>query len=260
MISKISSARNEKIKNIVKLRGSSSERKKQGLFIVEGSREIELALKGGIEIINLFYCPYCGKREPAIDQEKIIEVSEKVLKKISYRENPDGLLAVAKIKEPKLENIKLSASPLLIILQAVEKPGNLGAILRTADAAGADAVIINNFKTDIYNPNVIRASQGTVFTVRTIVGAAAETQAFCRKNKIKVYAAALTAKLEYTKADYTASCAIVLGAEDKGLSQEWLKAADEKIKINMRGQIDSLNVSVSAAVILFEALRQREQL
>lgn len=260
MINKIISLQNEKIKNIVKLRGSSGERKKQGLFVIEGRREIDLALAGGVEIGSLFYCPDYVKRKAEAPAEKNIEVAKKVFAKISLRENPDGLLAVAKMRELKLENIKLSARPLLIILEAVEKPGNLGAILRTADAAGADAVIINDPQTDIYNPNVIRASQGTVFTVPVVISAAAAAAEFCRKNKIKIFAAAPGAELEYTEADYSSSCAIVLGAEDRGLSASWLKSADEKIKIQMRGKIDSLNVSVSAAVILFEALRQREKM
>lgn len=258
MTIKIESLENPKIKNIVKLRESSQERKEQGLFIIEGHREIGLAQKGGVEIENLIYCSDYIKRELAIDEEKIIEVSKKVFNKISFRENPDGFLAVAKIKEQNLENIKLSANSLLVVLEAVEKPGNLGAILRTADAAGADAVIINDPKTDIYNPNVIRASQGTVFTVATVFSSVGETIKFCEKNKIKILAATPEAKKEYAEVDYKLGCAIVVGAEDTGLSKDWLAAAEEKIKIKMRGKIDSLNVSVSTAIILFEALRQRD--
>ena len=253
----IESTQNETIKNIVKLRDSGRERKAQELFVIEGHREIVLAQKGGTEINNLFYCPEYIKKELALAEEKIIEVSKKVFDKISYRENPDGFLAVAKIKEVKLKNIKLSDNPLLIILEAVEKPGNLGAILRTADAAGADAVIINDPKTDIYNPNVIRASQGTVFTMPAVLNSIEETIKFCKTNNLKIFAATPEAKKEYAEVDYNAGCAIVMGAEDKGLSQAWLKAVDEKIKIKMRGKIDSLNVSVSTAIILFEALRQR---
>lgn len=258
MTIKIESLENPKIKNIVKLRESSQERKEQGLFIIEGHREIGLAQKGGVEIENLIYCADYIKRELAIDEEKIIEVTKKVFNKISYRENPDGFLAIAKIKKQNLENIKLSANPLIVILEAVEKPGNLGAILRTADAAGVDAVIINDPKTDIYNPNVIRASQGTVFTVATVLSSVGETIKFCEKNKINILAATPEAKKEYTEVDYKLGCAIVVGAEDKGLSKNWLAAAEEKIKIKMRGKIDSLNVSVSTAIILFEALRQRD--
>ncbi|MDD4901016.1 MAG: RNA methyltransferase [Patescibacteria group bacterium] len=255
---KIDSPQNPKIKNIIKLRESSRERKEQGLFLIEGHREISLALKASVEIENLIYCPEYIKRELAIDEEKIIEVSKKVFDKISYRENPDGFLAVAKIKEYQLENLQLSGKPLIVILEAVEKPGNLGAILRTADAAGADAVIINDLKADLYNPNVIRASQGAVFTVPAAVSSSAQTIKFCQKNQIKIFASTPAAVKEYTKVDYQSACAIVMGAEDQGLSEAWLKAADEKIKIKMRGKADSLNVSVSAAVILFEAVRQRD--
>ncbi|MDO8592185.1 MAG: RNA methyltransferase [bacterium] len=258
MFLKINSPQNEKIKNIAKLRESGRERKKHGLFVIEGEREINLAIAGGVEIESLFYCAGYGRQKLRLAEEKVFEVSEKVFSKISWRENPDGLLAVAEIKEQNLEDIKLGANPLLIVLEAVEKPGNLGAILRTADAAGADAVVINDPGTDLYNPNVIRASQGTAFTVQAVVSSISETIKFCQQNKIKIFTAAPAAKLEYVKADYGTPCAIVLGAEDKGLSHEWLKAADEKISIRMRGRIDSLNVSVSAAVILFEALRQRE--
>ena len=255
----ISSTQNEKIKNIVKLRETSRERKKQGRFVVEGAREINLAIAGGVEVENLYYCAAYGRNKPDMAEEKIIELAEKVFKKISYRENPDGLLAVAKIKELKLDDIKLRAKPLIIILEAVEKPGNLGAMLRTADAAGVDAVIINDVKSDIYNSNVIRASQGAVFSVPVAGASAAAALKFCKKNKIKICAAAPAGGLEYTKADYRGSSAILLGAEDKGLSEFWLKAADEQIKITMRGRADSLNVSASAAVILFEAVRQRNK-
>lgn len=258
MTLKIESLDNLKVKNITKLRESSQERKQQGLFLIEGHREIGLAQAGGVAIENLIYCPDYIKRELAIDEEKIIEVSKKVFDKISYRENPDGFLAVAKIREQRLKNLKLSRAPLMIVLEAVEKPGNLGAILRTADAAGADAVIINDAKIDIYNPNVIRASQGTVFTVPAILASAEETIKFFQKNKIKILASTPEAKKDYTGVDYSSSCAIIMGAEDKGLSKNWLAAAEEKILIKMRGKIDSLNVSVSTAIILFEALRQRE--
>jgi len=255
----IDSLQNEKIKNIVKLREAGRERKHRGLFLIEGRREINLALKGKIKIENIFFCPDYAKQKPEIDEEKLIEVSKKVFEKISYRENPDGFLAVAKFREEKLENLILNPKPLIIVLEAVEKPGNLGAILRTADAAGADAVIINDAKTDIYNPNVIRASQGTVFTVPTVLSSIAETVKFCKSKKIKILATTPDTKKEYTKIKYAEGSAIVMGAEDKGLSQAWLTSADEKIKIKMRGRIDSLNVSVSTAIILFEAIRQREK-
>lgn len=259
MTIKIDSLINPKIKNIVKLRDFSRERKDQGLFLIEGHREISLALRAGVEIVNLIYSPEYIKKELAIDEERIIEVSKKVFAKISYRENPDGFLAVAKSKELNLKEIKLSTKPLLVVLEAVEKPGNLGAILRTADAVGADAVIINDPKTDIYNPNIIRASQGAIFTVATALSSIDEIIKFCKDKDIKILATTPEKAEEYTKIDYKQGCVVVMGAEDKGLSSKWLKAADEKIKITMCGQIDSLNVSVSAAVILFEAVRQRNK-
>jgi RNA methyltransferase, TrmH family len=257
MAVKIESLDNPKIKNVVKLRESSRERKELGLFLIEGHREIKLAMENNIEIENLFYSPDYIKKELALEEEKIIEVSKKVFDKISYRENPDGFLAVAKSQEVKLENLKLGSAPLMIVLEAVEKPGNLGAILRTADAAGVDAVIINDPKTDIYNPNVIRASQGAVFSVPAILCSIEETVKFCKSNKIKILATTPVAKKIYTDVDYNISCAVVMGAEDKGLSEKWLASADEKIKITMHGKVDSLNVSVSTAIILSEALRQR---
>src|SRR3989338_1927132 len=204
----IESLENPKIKNIVKLRESSRQRQELALFLIEGYREIGLALRAGVQIENLFYSPGYIKRGPAIEEEKIIEVSKKVFSKISYREKPDGFLAVAKINDKKLADLKLSANPLLVVLEAVEKPGNLGAILRTADAAGADAVIINDAKTDIYNPNVIRASQGTVFTVTVVLSSVSETVKFCRSHKIKVLAAVMNAKKEYTAVDYKQNFAI----------------------------------------------------
>jgi len=254
----INSLQNQTIKNLARLKDSSRERAEQGLFLIEGHREISLAMKAGAEIVNLYYSQSYTKKELAIDEEKIVEVSKKVFEKISFRENPDGFLAVAKIKKLKLADLKLKLSPLLIILESVEKPGNLGAVLRTVDAAGGDAVIINDPKTDIYNPNVIRASQGAVFTVPTALSSVDETIEFCKINKIKILATAPEAEKEYTKVDYGESCALIFGAEDKGLSRKWLDLADEKIKIKMRGLADSLNVSVSAAIILFEAIRQRK--
>ncbi len=253
----ITSSQNKKIKNIVKLRETGRERKNQGLFLIEGRREIGLAEKGGIKIENIFYSPDYAKQKFEIGADKKIEVSKNVFDKISFRENPDGFLAVAKQNDKRLENIELSRKPLIIILESVEKPGNLGAILRTADAAGADAVIVNDLKTDIYNPNIIRASQGTVFTVPVILSSADETAEFCKNNKIKIFAAAPMAKKQYVEINYNRGCAVVMGSEDKGLSEKWLKLADESMKIKMNGKIDSLNVSVSAAIILFEILRQR---
>ena len=256
---KITSLQNPKIKQIVKLR-QYNERQNTGCFIIEGYRELGLALMSGIEIINLFLCSELIKNEKRIlgvDQEIITEVSEKVFSKLSCRENPDGFLAEAKMKEYKLAELQLSQNSLILILEAIEKPGNLGAILRSADAAGVDAIIVNNSKTDIYNPNVIRPSQGTLFTKQIVTACFSETLAWLKEKKIKIFATTSKATKIYSKVDFCQPSAIVMGAEDVGLGDNWLESADEKIKIPMKGKISSLNVSVSAAVIIFEALRQR---
>jgi TrmH family RNA methyltransferase len=219
-----------------------------------------VAIEADWEIKTLFYCPELAgaiNNFFGLTEDKIIEVPKKILGKISYKEKPDGFLAVALAKDKELEKVKLSQNPLVIILEAVEKPGNLGAIIRTAYAAGVDAIIINDSQTDIYNPNVIRASEGYVFKQNLVKASREETIGWLKKNKIKTFAAATDGSEEYTKTDLTGSTAVVLGSEADGLSQKWLGAADVRIKIPMRAGMDSLNVSVAAAVILFEAKRQR---
>ena len=256
----ITSLDNPRLKNILKLK-KASERKRQKRLIIEGWRELTLAANGGAKVEELFYCPDFAKNKILpIDLPKtaIFKLAKKAFAKISYRENPDGFLAIAKIENLLLENLQVGCNPLIIILAGVEKPGNLGAILRTADAAGLEAVIINDPKVDLYNPNVIRASQGTIFTVPTIFASASQTISWCRQHKIKIFSTTPKAKKLYTEINFKSASAIVLGSEDKGLSQRWLDLADEQIKIPMKGRIDSLNVSVAAAIILFEAVRQRE--
>lgn len=256
----ITSTQNPKIKQAVKLQ-DAKERRESGLILIEGRKEISLALKAEIEIETLFYCANLAGEENELllllDRKKVINVTPEVFKKIAYREHPDGFLAVAQAKEIKLEQVKLSKKPLVIILEAVEKPGNLGAILRSADAAKADAVIICDPKTDVFNPNVVRASLGTVFTNQVAVAGFKELQDWLKANNIKTFAATPHTKNIYTKVDYTGPSAILVGTEHEGLSEKWIEAADEKIKIPMKGQIDSLNASVSLAIVLFEAVRQR---
>jgi len=260
----ISSPSNPIIKDILRLK-KSGERKKQDLFIIDGWREIDLAVKSGWEIKTLFYCPELIKKNNGgagnvfnLEKEKIIEVSAAVFSKISYKEKPEGFLALAKAKKRSLSDIKLNQNSLLIILEQVEKPGNLGAILRTAYAAGVTAVIINDNQTDIYNPNVIRASEGQIFTQEVVSASVAETVGWLKDNKIISLAAATSGSKKYTEAILTGPVALVFGSEAEGLSPEWLRAADKLIKIPMKEGIDSLNVSVSVAIILFEALRQRD--
>lgn len=255
----ISSLQNPRIKNLRKLSEKSSERRQQGLFVIEGLREIRLAREAGIPFRTVFYCEKLT--DPAalslFDPECLLPVSAGVFERIAYRGNSDGLIVLAEYSPLSLTDLKLSANPFLIILEAVEKPGNLGAILRTADAAGADAVIICDPQTDTCNPNVIRSSLGSVFTTQVVAASTEETLACLKEKGIKSYAAALTASRYYHETDLTIPCAVVMGAEATGLSDKWLEGATAQIKIPMLGKIDSLNVSASCAIITFEAMRQR---
>jgi len=259
---KITSLQNPRIKNIAKL-SKAKERKAQGLFVLEGARELSLALSAGYKVETVYICPEIFAKSDyphvldTVEDSKKYEVSLPVFEKIAYREGSDGIIALMKPKQHNLAGLKLTGNPFLIILEAVEKPGNLGAILRTADAAQAEAVIICDPLTDLYNPNVIRSSVGCIFTVPTAICSSEEALYWLKENRIKSYAAELEASRWYHTADYTQASAIVMGTEADGLTSFWLENADERIKIPMRGKIDSLNVSVSTAVITFEAMRQR---
>jgi len=261
MIEKITSVQNPKIKNIVKLQQKSSERKKQNLVVIEGMREISLAIKSDIQLKTLFICPDIISYDDVVSElkfdEQSFEISKDIFEKLAYRDSTEGLIALAEPKQLKLENIELRENPLIIILESVEKPGNLGAILRTADAAKVDAVIICDPLTDIYNPNIIRSSVGCVFTNQVIACSAEESISWLKEKGIKSYAAALTANKYYHEKDFTQPTAIVMGTEAEGLTEKWLKGADEQIIIPMSGEIDSLNVSTSTAILVFEAMRQR---
>lgn len=262
-MSVINSLDNPIIKNIERLK-KSSVRNKQKVFLVDGVREISLALEAGLKLINLFYCPELSKKSEEfiklsakIRPEKIKEVKNSVFKKICYKENPDGFLAEFSSDFLKIEDIRLGKNPLIIILEKVEKPGNLGAILRTAYAAGIKFIILNDNQTDIYNPNVIRASEGYVFSEQIIKLSVDETILWLQKNKIRSFGTATIGKSVYIEANLAGAAAIVLGSEADGLSKKWLESADQLIKIPMVRGMDSLNVSVAAAVIMFESLRQR---
>ncbi len=255
----ITSTQNPRIKNIVKLQEKSSERRSQGLIVIEGLRELGMAVASGIHIQQLYYCKAIQTQVPDIAAGQSIEISKEVFDKIAYRENSDGVLAVAQPKNKSLDDLVLNAHPFIIILESVEKPGNLGAILRTADAAQVDALIICDPKTDLYNPNVIRSSIGCVFSNQIATTSNEDALAWLKKKKIRSYAAALTASNFYDELDLTEATAIVMGTEADGLSEFWLNAADLQIKIPMRGKIDSLNVSTATAVLVFEAMRQRKK-
>lgn len=254
----ISSLQNQKIKNVIRLSEKASERNKQQLFTIEGWREITIAASSGISFEQIYICNelFGNKDTSSIHCNNISLVTPDVFKKMAYREKSDGIIAVAKLTPSSLNHIKLSSNPLIIVIENVEKPGNLGAILRTADAANADAVIICDMHTDLYNPNVIRASIGTLFSVQIACSDNAAVLAWLKKNNIKPYAAALTANALYQNTNLAKPIAIVMGTEADGLSDFWLNNA-EQIKIPMKGKIDSLNVSTACAILTFEAMRQR---
>ena len=258
----ITSLQNPSIKNIVKL-SKSKERQQQQLFVIEGARELSLALQSDYVVDSVYVCREMFEKTKYpnvldwMEENRVFDITSAVFQKIAYRENSDGIVALAKPKSHTLEHIKLSKNPFVILLEAVEKPGNLGAIFRTADAAAVDAVIVCDPQTDLYNPNVVRSSVGGLFTVQTAACSSEDALAWLKANNITSYAAELQAAEFYQNIDFRTSSAIVLGTEAEGLSDFWLKNAKKRIKIPMRGKIDSLNVSVSAAVLTFEAMRQR---
>ena len=262
----ISSTQNLRIKQVVKLR-RRSYRDKQGLFIIEGCREIRLAINNQQMPVWLFFCEkffqHASEHEIIVKCQElgceIFKCSTHVFQKISYRARPEGVLAVALQVKTTFDNIKLSRHPLVIIAESIEKPGNLGTILRSADVAGVDAVIVCDQCTDIYNPNVIRASIGAIFAIPVIETSSVEALAWLRGYKIKILAATPHAQKEYTSADLRQGVGIVVGAEHAGLSNFWMSKADLQVKIPMRGQTDSLNVAATTTILLFEAVRQRTQ-
>lgn len=252
----ITSKTNPKIKNVVKLQ-KSSERREQNRIIIEGRREIERALACGFVIDTLFICNEIAKESINIKANVIEEVSLEVFEKIAYREGSDGLLAVAIPRYSNLKDFKPKKNPLIIVLETVEKPGNLGAVMRTADAAGVDAVIIADPRTDLFNPNAIRASIGTIFSVPLFACSSEECISWLRENDIKIYCTYLKASIDYLDADFRKGSAIVMGTESTGISDIWVEAADQNLIIPMNGIADSLNVSVTTAIVVFEAIRQR---
>jgi RNA methyltransferase, TrmH family len=257
---KITSTQNPKVKSLLSLE-KPRERRKQGLFIIEGLKEIRMALDAGYKIGNLFFCDDLISVDElsslGTEDKLMIPVAKDVFDKIAVRENSGGVLAVAEQKAHSLKQIQLSANPLLLVLESVEKPGNLGAILRTADAAGIDAVIICDPQTDFYNPNAIRSSIGCVFTTQIASATSEETIEWLNKNSISIYCTYLQAAQSYHLTDFTMPSAIVMGTESTGLSDLWVKKSTKNIIIPMQGMIDSMNVSTAAAVVVFEAKRQR---
>ncbi len=252
----IKSLNNPQIKNIVKLH-KTREQRKQSLILIEGEKEISLAiLNKNIFKNSIFY--YCSGfdrqnklKKIKYPKEQMVLLNKKVFQKISYRENPDGFFLVAERPNLKLEEIKLSKKALILVAESPEKPGNIGAMARLVDACGADALIITEAQSDIYNPNAIRASRGAIFNIQMCQTNNEYLLEWLNNNKIKIIATTPLAHKLYTECDYKKSSAILIGSEHNGLSEFWLKNAYQKIKIPMRGKIDSLNVSVSAGIILY---------
>ena len=255
---RITSLQNNSVKRVVALQQKSSERRKQHLFVVEGQREISHCLEAGYVVDTLFYCPELLSSDATFPAaENTVEVSRAVYEKIAYRGSTEGMIAEVRVRSLSLDDLNLGESPLIVVLESVEKPGNLGAVLRSADAAGADAVIICDPLTDLYNPNLIRSSIGAIFSVPCVACSSEECIEFLKSKGIRILTAQLQDSELYYETDMTCGTAIVMGTESTGLTDVWRRAADAHIRIPMLGQLDSLNVSVSAAILLFEAVRQR---
>ena len=259
---------NPKVKQLLALQQKSSERRKAGLFVVEGRQEVEHCLRAGYEVDTVFYCPEVagigsrtaednraqGERPPV----RWVEVSREVYEKVAYRGSTEGMIAEVRQRTLRLEDLKLGEQPLIVVLERVEKPGNLGAVLRSADAAGVDAVVVCDPLTDLYNPNLIRSSVGAAFTMPTVACGSEECVDFLKDRGIRILTAQLQDSHLYYDTDMTRGTAIVMGTEHDGLTDLWRRAADAHIRIPMSGRVDSLNVSVSAAILMFEAVRQRQ--
>jgi RNA methyltransferase, TrmH family len=261
-LKQITSIQNPFIKSLVLLQEKAKARKQTGTFLIEGKREIELALKGNYEIETILFLPEIISNNQIIEISNnqnidIIEISKEIYQKLAYRDTTEGVLAVAKLKSLALSDLKLSKNPLILVAESPEKPGNIGALLRTADAANLDAVIIANPKSDLYNPNVVRSSVGCLFTRQIATGTTSEIIVFLKSKKINFYCATLQNSTSYDTQDYTQPTALVVGTEATGLTEEWRTNCTQNIIIPMQGEIDSMNVSVAAAILIFEAKRQR---
>lgn len=263
-VEKITSLQNPRVKHLVRLR-DRRPRDEAGVFLVEGYREIRRALEKEVPLQELYFCPdwYLGENEPALIQEaagrgaKLIELTKEAFAKVAYRERPDGLLAVAPQWRRDLASINLKTDPFLLVVEAIEKPGNLGTILRSADAAGVDAVIVCDPVTDIFNPNVVRSSTGVLFSVPVVVTDSVTVRGWLREKCIRSVATTPSAKVLHTEEDLKGPLAIVMGSEQYGLSDYWLAESDARVRIPMAGQADSLNVAMATIITLFEAVRQR---
>lgn len=261
MIEKIASGQNPKIKQLLQLQQKSSERRRAGLFVVEGRRELMHCLSAGFEVDSVFWCPTIEvgtESLPALPESvRVFEVSKTVYEKIAYRGSTEGIVAEVRVRWLQLSDLLLPEQPLLVVLERVEKPGNLGAVLRSAEAAGVNAVIVCDPLTDLFNPNLIRSSVGGIFRVPCVACTSEECISYLKQHDVQILTAQLQDSRLYYEIDMRRSTAIVMGTEATGLTDQWRKAADAHIRIPMLGDIDSLNVSVSAAILMYEAIRQR---
>ena len=258
----ITSAQNPRIKELILLQEKSRARRENGLFVVEGRRELSHCLEAGFKPRSLFICPEILGRDACRELEQagcpIVEIPAFLYEKVAYRGRTEGVIGVMECHSHSLEDLHLKEDPLVIVLESVEKPGNLGAVLRSADAAGADAVIVCDPLTDLYNPNLIRSSIGGIFTVPVAAASSEEAIRWLKERGIRILTAQLQDSLPYYDTDMRQGTAIVMGTESTGLTPLWRQAADAHIMIPMLGRLDSLNVSVSAAILLYEAVRQRQ--
>jgi TrmH family RNA methyltransferase len=257
----ITSLQNPRVKRIVRLRDEKRQRRADGLMLVEGYDEIQLAISAGHQPQAILSAPELVSRQIDISaaEAERITVNRAVFEKMSYRDNPDGWLAVFPIPHVSLDDLKLSESPLVIVAESVEKPGNLGAILRTADATHVDALLVCDPRVDLWNPNVVRASRGAVFSVPVVECDSSVALEWLERHEIHILAATPSAEVVYSDIDLRRPTAVAVGTEDEGLSDFWMSKADVTVRIPMTGRVNSLNVSVSTALIVYEAVRQRNQ-
>ena len=257
----ITSIQNTFIKSLVLLQEKSKFRKQSGTFLIEGKREIELAIKGDYELDTILFLPELLSKEQITKLSKnsfdLIEINKEVYQKLAYRDTTEGILAIAKIKSHVLSDLILPENPLILVMESIEKPGNIGAMLRTCDAANIDAVIIANPKTDLYNPNIVRSSVGCLFTNQIATGTTDDVIQFLKDKNISIFSATLQNSNAYHQENYTNPTALVVGTEATGLTQAWRDHSKQNILIPMQGEIDSMNVSVASAILLYEAKRQR---
>ncbi len=278
-VEKITSLQNPRVKQLVRLR-ERRERDELGLFLVEGYREVRRALEKGVKLRELYFSPdwFLGENEPTLIEQarasgaQLFELSKDAFAKCAYRERPDGLLAVAPQWRRSLDDLLVAGlggadpgsatpatgkAPFLLVCESIEKPGNLGTILRSADAAGCDALILCDAVTDLFNPNVVRASTGVLFSVPVVVADSQTVHAWLKAKGIRTAATTPHTDNIYTKTDLRGPLAVVMGSEQYGLSEFWMKGADVLVRIPMAGQADSLNVAMATIITLFEAVRQR---